>query len=178
MKGVIFNLLEEVVSHHHGEAAWDAVLDHAGVAGAYTTLGNYRHTELEELVDGAAAVLGISPPEVLRWYGRAAIPMLFSRFPAFFEAHSRTRDFVLSLNDIIHPEVMKLYPGARCPHFDASGETGGALLLGYTSPRRLCALAHGFIKGAGDHYNEAMSVEHLACTHKGDPACLMRVAAA
>ena len=26
MKGVIFNLLEEVVSEHHGDASWDGLL--------------------------------------------------------------------------------------------------------------------------------------------------------
>ena len=176
MKGVIFNLLEEVVSQHHGEAAWDEVLDRAELAGSYTTLGNYPHTELLKLVESAADVLGLPRAEVLRWSGRAAIPVLVRHFPAFFDAHRCTRDFLLSVNGIIHPEVMKLYPGSRCPHFDVRDESDGALLLGYASPRRLCMLAHGFVEGAADHYRQVPSVEHLACMDRGAHACLMRVA--
>ena len=174
MKGVIFNLLEEVVCQHHGEAAWDEVLDHARVSGVYTTLGNYPHAELEELVESAGVVLGM-PGDVLRWYGRAAMPLLFRRCPGFFDAHACTLDFVRALNTIIHPEVMKLYPGSRCPMFDARTAANGALLLGYDSERRFCMLAHGFIEGAADHYGETATVEHLACMHDGDPSCLLRI---
>ena len=39
--------------------------------------------------------------------------------------------------------------------------------MGYRSPRKLCGLAHGFILGAGDHYGETLTVEHLKCMHEG-----------
>ena len=38
MKGIIYNLLEEVVSAEHGEDTWDALVDAAGVDGIYTSL--------------------------------------------------------------------------------------------------------------------------------------------
>ena len=56
MKGIVFNLLEEVVIRHHGEDVWDALLDAAGVAGAYTSLGNYPDEDLGKLVAAAATM--------------------------------------------------------------------------------------------------------------------------
>ena len=46
------------------------------------------------------------------------MPLFAVRYPQFFEPHDCTRSFVLTLNDIIHPEVRKLYPGADVPEFD------------------------------------------------------------
>ena len=38
MKGIVFNLLEEVVTEAYGADAWDSLLDAAGLDGAYTSL--------------------------------------------------------------------------------------------------------------------------------------------
>ena len=42
MKGIIFNLAEEVVVREHGDDVWDAVLEGAGVTGSYTTSATTR----------------------------------------------------------------------------------------------------------------------------------------
>jgi len=34
MKGIVFNLLEEIVVEHHDEDTWDDLLDEAGVDGS------------------------------------------------------------------------------------------------------------------------------------------------
>ena len=175
MKGIVFNLLEEVVVGTHGEAAWDDILDATGLAGSYTSLGSYPDEEIEKLVLAASSALKMSPTDVLRWFGRRAMPLLASHYPVFFKEHRTARSFVLSVNSIIHPEVRKLYAGAHCPFFRFEETADRALLMGYDSPRRLCALAHGFIEGAGDHFAEAASVEHLSCMHNGDPKCLLSI---
>lgn len=175
MKGIVFNLLEEVVCEHYGDAAWDDLLDAAQVGGAYTSLGSYPDVDMERLLQAASKTVGASPADVLRWFGREAMPRLARRFPPFFAAHKSARPFILSLNSIIHPEVHKLYPGASCPHFKFDDAPDGALLIGYRSPRKLCALAHGFMEGAAAHFNETAQIEHLECMHHGDDKCVMRL---
>lgn len=175
MKGIVFNLLEEVVIRHHGEDAWDDLLVQAGLGGAYTSLGSYPDEDVYKLVGVAARILGMAPFDVLRWFGREAMPALARRYPAYFAAHSATRPFVLSVNDIIHPEVRKVYPGADVPTFGFRDEADGSLLMRYSSPRRLCALAQGFVEGAADHFGEALHFEHLACMHRGAASCLCRI---
>lgn len=175
MKGVVFNLLQAVVTRCHGEDTWDALLDAADVDGSYTSLGNYPDEEMGKLVTTAATMLSLTPNEVLRWFGQQAMPVLAERYPAFFDAHTTARPFVLSLNSIIHPEVRKVYPGADVPVFDFHNADDGALLMGYHSARRLCALAQGFVEGATGHYGETVHFEHLKCMHNGDPKCLFRI---
>ena len=174
MKGIIFNLAEEVVVHEHGEDAWDAVLEGAGVSGSYTSLGSYPDADLGAIVASAARLLGADEQDVLRHVAQGAIPLLAARYPHFFSPHQHARDFVLTLNDIIHPEVRKLYPGADVPSFayDLHGEHG--VTLTYSSQRRLCVLAEGFVAGAARHYGEQVVVDQPLCMLRGDEHCLLR----
>ena len=173
MKGIVFNLLEQVVVLHHGDAVWDQLLDKTGLTGSYTSLGSYPDAEIGQLVTAASDMLAIPPEDVLRWFGREAMPLLAGRFPVFFAPHASTIPFIKSVNSIIHPEVRKLYAGAGCPHFHFSDEPGGGLRVGYNSSRRLCALAHGFVEGAADHFHEHADLEHVACMNRGDERCEM-----
>jgi predicted hydrocarbon binding protein len=175
MKGIMFNLLEEVVSRQFGPETWDDLLDGVGAAGAYTSLGNYPDEDLDKLLAAAAVTLKVAPAEALRWFGRQAMPVLAERFPSFFEGHQSARHFILSVNSIIHPEVRKLYPNAHCPNFQFHEEADGALVMGYQSPRKMCDIAHGFIEGASAHFKERAAIRHLACMKRGDEQCRVEI---
>lgn len=175
MKGIIFNLLEGVVSREHSDDVWDDLLDDAGVFGAYTSLGSYPDAELYAIVGAASARLGADADDIVRWFAREALPLLAVEYPEFFAPHSGTRPFLLTLNDVIHPEVRKLYPGADVPVFDFEAEPGGALRMGYASPRRLCSLAEGFIEAAAAHYGETVTIGHPECMKRGAAKCTLVV---
>lgn len=170
MKGVMFNVVEEVVAAAYGPQVWEALLDKAGVDGVYTSLGSYPDVELVKLVGAAAETTGMATPALLKLLGRMALPRLKVRYPGFFTQLGDARSFILGLNGIIHPEVRKLYAGAGCPHFHfTQGER--ELVLGYNSPRKLCHLAEGLAAGVADHYGEAVTVSQTDCMHDGHPAC-------
>ena len=175
MKGIVFNLLEKTVSTEFGEETWDKLLDEANLSGAYTSLGTYNDDEIVALVGVASKTLSLPPADVLRWFGQRAMPLLFARHPGFFSDHAETRSFLLSLNNIIHPEVHKLYPGAITPVFDFGANDDGGLNIGYSSPRKLCALAEGFIKGAAEHFHEHVEIEQQQCMHDGASKCVFHV---
>jgi predicted hydrocarbon binding protein len=175
LKGIVFNLLEDVVSAEFGPQAWEDLLAEIGSGGVYTSLGSYPDEQMQAMVMAAAKKLDKSRAEVLRWFGRAAMPRLIERYPHFFEHPRTARELVLSVNQIIHPEVRKIYPGAVVPTFDFRDAEDGSLLMGYRSPRKLCALAQGFVEGAAAHYGETIQFAHLKCMHRGDDECLMRI---
>jgi len=175
MKGIIFNLLEGVVTREHGEDVWDDLLADAGVTGAYTSLGSYPDAELYAIVGAASARLGADADDVVRWFGREALPLLAAEYPQFFAPHTSVRPFLLTLNDVIHPEVRKLYPGADVPVFDFDADPGGDLRMGYASSRHLCSLAEGFIEAAAAHYGERVVIAHPECMKHGAPKCCLVV---
>jgi Haem-NO-binding len=170
MKGMIFNVIEDVVAIEWGPSVWDRLLSNAGLDGAYTSLGCYPDEQLFRLVDAASDLTGDSPASLLERIGRVAIPLLHERFPKFFDQASNARSFILSLNTIIHPEVRKLYSGAACPHFHFV-ETENSVTLRYNSPRKLCHLVLGFVAGLADYYNETIAVQQPVCMHNSHPMC-------
>jgi hypothetical protein len=91
MKGIVFNLLEQAVVGKYGETVWDDLLDSAGLSGAYTSLGSYPDEEIEKLVAAASAALKVPPDQVLRWFGREAMPLLAKHYPVFFSPHKTAR---------------------------------------------------------------------------------------
>ncbi|WP_066555087.1 heme NO-binding domain-containing protein [Croceicoccus bisphenolivorans] len=173
MKGIVFNLLEEVVTADLGADAWFELVEASAVSGVYTSVGSYPDEDLYKLVEVASQGLGLSPDEILRDFGRKAMPLLAARYGALFSGHEHSRSFILSVNDIIHPEVRKLYSGAACPHFHFQQGANGRLMVGYRSPRNLCQLAHGFVHGAADHFGNEVEITHDLCMKDGDPICRM-----
>ena len=175
MKGVVFNLLEAVVRRDYGDDTWEALLEAADADGAYSALGNYPDAEMMNLVDAAASALKLPADDVVRWFGRNALPLLAEKHPHFFAAHKSTRPFLLTLNDVIHSEVRKLYPGAEVPVFTYDTSSADVLLMHYRSPRKLCALAEGFIEATAAHYGEELSLDQPHCMKRGDDTCVLRV---
>ncbi len=175
MKGIIFNLLEEVVRRDYGEETWERLLEAAQLDGSYSALGNYPDEHILKLVTAASAALNTPADAIVRWFGRNALPLLAERYPEFFAPHRSTRTFLLTLNDIIHTEVRKLYPGADVPVFDYDTSSREVLQMGYRSPRKLCALAEGFIEAAAAHYGEEVTLEQTTCMMRGDERCLFRM---
>lgn len=158
MKGIIFNLLEKVVTAAYGEDTWDDLIEESGVAGAYTSLGSYPDEEIEALVAAACHRTGLSRSQVLQWFGQQALPLMRDAYPHLFTGHACSRDFVLSVNDKIHPEVRKLYPEASCPFFHVKAASDDEVTIEYKSPRDLAELAHGFIVGAAHLYDDKVEV--------------------
>ena len=175
MKGIVFNLLEQIVTREHGEDSWDDLLDAAGLQGSYTSLGSYDDADLGKLVTAASEARDTSPDEIVRRFGRNALPLFAQSYPQLFEGHESGRTFVLTLNDIIHPEVRKLYPGAQVPEFDFDSTADGRLLMGYRSPRKMCSFAEGLLEGTADHFGERVAIEQPECMKRGDDRCVLEV---
>lgn len=173
MKGIIFNLLEDVVSHHLDADVWDDVVEASGLSGAYSAIGSYGDGDFVTLLGHLPDKTGNDAGERLRWFGERAMPILADRYPVFFEGHTSTATFLPTLNDIIHPEVRKLYPGADVPVFDFRAGDDGVVHVGYRSTRRLCMLAEGFILGAARMFGQDAHVDQSSCMHRGADACLL-----
>ena len=173
MKGIVFNLLEQVVTDEHGEDAWDHVLEDAGQEGAYTAVGSYPDEQFMALVGAAVERFGVEPDDLVRWFGKHSMPLLASRYPAFCEGHTQTRSFVLTLNDVIHPEVRKLFPGADVPTFEFRTPDENTVELAYVSSRKLCSFAEGLVEGAAEHFDEAVEMHQSECMKQGDARCVL-----
>ncbi|MCH9729505.1 MAG: heme NO-binding domain-containing protein [Actinomycetia bacterium] len=174
MKGVLFNAVEEAVSREWSEDLWDDLLIAADVDGAYTALGNYPDAQLVALANAAAERLSSPVEDVLRTLGRITFEPLFARYGGLMEEPTSLREFLPILEELIHPQVLKLYPGASVPRF-VLRENGADLELDYVSVRNMCTLAEGLIQGVADHYGETVAVDQPSCKQRGDSRCTIRI---
>lgn len=81
----------------------------------------------------------------------------------------------LALNDVIHPQVRRLYPGADVPVFDYDTSANGMLVMDYRSPRMMCSFAEGLLEGSADHYAESIRIDRPACMKRGDEKCTLEI---
>lgn len=157
MKGIIFNVVEEVVTELFSADTWDALLESAAVEGSYTALGNYDDHELEGIVAAGCAATGESRDGLLQIVGQRALPKLCARVPADVTEAADPFSFIERVNLIIHPEVLKLYPGSVPPVFECV-RVGDDLDVTYKSRRDLASLAHGLLRAVGDRFDTAITV--------------------
>lgn len=174
MKGVLFNVVEEAVSREWGEPMWDALLLDCELDGAYTALGNYPDGELVALARAASVRLDQSVDDVLRILGRLAFRPLLARYKSAEQPPASMRAFLPTVNELIHPEVLKLYPGASVPRFIVR-DTGTHLELDYVSVRSMCMLAEGLVLGLAEYYREDVTVDQPRCKQRGDDRCTIRI---
>lgn len=175
MKGIIFNLVEEVVVDDYGVETWEDLLDLTHVQGAYSAVGSYPDAEFTALVEAGSEQTGMSEQDLLRHIGRKAIPVLRQRYPEFFEMHSNCRGLLGSLNEVIHPEVRKLFEAAQPPIFAMTEAEDGSLTMEYHSHRSMCALAEGLIMGTADEYGDPVTVTQTKCKLQGAAFCVLLV---
>lgn len=171
MKGVVFNVLEDMVIQYHGVQAWNEVLNETGVAtGVYTSGESYEDGELFALVKTVSAKLNLPVATVVETFGVFLFKQLASRHPIFLEAPD-LKSFLKSVDTVIHIEVRKLYDSPHLPSFDYIEPDADVLVMQYRSPRKLCVLAEGLIRGAADHYNTPVEISQPVCMHNGADHC-------
>lgn len=176
MKGIIFTVLNELVEDKFGLLTWENMLDKTGDDGIFAAPDTYEDERLFALVGVLAGESGLPAEALLRAYGEYAVPKFAEFYPVFFEQAGSLREFLLSVDSIIHVEVQKLYPEARLPRIWYDGTDDETVVMNYQSDRKLCVLAEGLVTGAAAYYGSSVTIEQAQCQHRGDGHCEIRVA--
>jgi hypothetical protein len=96
---------------------------------------------------------------------------LAARYPVFLNQSDNLRDFLISVGSVIHIEVQKLYDNPNLPTFSYDTSRDDQLIMRYKSPRKLCVLAEGLMRGASEYYKTPIEIDHPVCMHKGSDHC-------
>ncbi len=171
MKGIVMNILAEMVETQLGLEEWNAVLDEAEEPGIYTSTALYDDARLLKLVGIISNRNGIPANDLVFAFGQYMFPAFYQRYPELIDGHDNMLDFLESLDAVIHVEVVKLYPGAITPGFEPDRRSPNVLHLKYESDRNLCRLAEGLIEGAAKHFKHSYDLVHEPCGHDGADHC-------
>jgi predicted hydrocarbon binding protein len=177
MKGVIFNYLEDFIGGEYGLDKWEQLLTKCPMKGNGVFVGpqTYPDADFLAIVTVALSELGLDLDEMLRKFGAYVFQRLAADFPNYLEGYSQPKDFLLSVEDVIHTEVRKLMKGSYTPEFKYRVLGVNELEIQYHSRRRLCMLMEGILDGVGQHFDVPLNYEHEKCTRCGDEYCLFSV---
>ena len=169
MKGVVFTEFMEMMDCRFGPELTERVLEaaHPPSGGIYTAVGTYDHTELLALVEQLSHEVGLPAATLVREFGHYLFGRFVKSYPRFFENVHSAFDFIEQVDNHVHVEVLKLYPGAELPSFRSERPDDRRMLFDYRSSRPLADLAEGLIAGCADHYGERMDIERLPLAADG-----------
>jgi hypothetical protein len=142
----------------------------------YLLSESYPDVRFTRLVERACDVSGLQPDALLHDFGVFTAEKTFARlYPALFAMSSSARAFLLTVERPIHELVRTALPNALPPKLAVSELDERALSIVYTSPRRLCALLRGLVRGTAQVYEETVHIHERTCMERGDPACTFEI---
>lgn len=157
MKGIVFTEFLDMVEAAFGIETSESIIESAALAsgGAYTSVGTYDHREMLRLVQQLSASTGRPVPDLVKAYGTHLFGRFLTKYPGFFEKPRNAFEFLGSIEQTIHVEVLKLHPDAELPRFDSTID-GNRMTLLYRSSRPFADLAEGLISACIAHYGESI----------------------
>jgi hypothetical protein len=164
MKGVVFTEFLDMVEARFSADMVDDIIDDSAVpsGGAYTSIGTYPHEEMVALIGALSHRSGVLVPDLLRTYGHHLFGRFFANYPSFFNNIGDALTFLAGIEDVIHAEVLKLYPDAELPRFEVEFHDAHELRLLYHSNRHFEDLAEGLIAGCIEHFGHPIALRREA----------------
>lgn len=161
MKGIVFTEFLEMVEDKFGFETVDTMITNSGVPnnGVYTAVGTYDHKEMVQLISELSSQTKIPVVDLLQSYGEYLFIRFGQLYPTFIENVKDSFEFLSSIENYIHREVLKLYPDAQLPEFIIDRKNENTLVMRYLSERGMYAFAHGLIIGCLDHFKENAKIE-------------------
>ena len=176
MHGLIHAELQKFVIAHHGREAWQAILKQAGLAGkTYLVSQAYPDGDILALVAAASQATGAPADALLEQFGAYIVPDLIGMYRPMLRPEWRTLDLLEHTERTIHHVVRLRNPGAQPARLRCRRVGAEEVRLSYDSPRKLCAVARGIIRGVAEHFGEVVEIEESACMHRGASSCEMSI---
>lgn len=173
MHGVIFSSFRDYLTAEHGSEAAQRVFEDES---DYLLSESYPDESLDRLVERATEEVGADAEELVHDFGVYAAATTFTRlYPAFFAIVKSTREFLLTVETRIHELVRATIPNAAPPRLHVTELGADGVSIDYSSPRRLCVLLRGLVKGTARHFGEAAKIEEPTCMLRGDDRCTFEI---
>jgi len=156
---------------------WESILDSVqpDSGGIYTSVEDFPDSELFEMIKSLAEHTNTPANDLVKEFGLYLFHTLAAKHQIFVDAEPDFFAFLKSIDNVIHKEVEKLYPNPNLPNIDWEQPDSQTLKLFYRSPRKLCHLASGLIRGAASQYNVEFTMSHDPCMHNDSDHCCFEI---
>ena len=160
MKGVVFTQFLEMVEDKFGFDINDEMIEKSGVNGIYTQAGNYPVSELLAMVTSLSELTKISVNDLVFTYGVHLFSILTNIYKEPIKRYNNTFEFIANVDNVVHPEVKKLYPDSDLPEFELVSIDDNEIKIVYKSNKPLMDLAKGLMTGCSQYFNENIEISY------------------
>ncbi|MDP5135616.1 heme NO-binding domain-containing protein [Rheinheimera baltica] len=176
MKGIIFNVLEDMIVEQCGMVVWNDLLKkHAPPERVYISAKSYAETELMAITNDVALMLNMPLQDVVKAFGHYLFNGLASRHVGVIKRFEDFTSLVMGIHDVIHVEVNKLYHEPALPTIISRIISPEQIEVTYRSPRKMCFCAEGLLFGAAQHFGQNITIVHTVCMHNGADHCILAI---
>jgi hypothetical protein len=172
VNGLIFIEVGKFAQARLGVAGWQRLARAAGVAHrVYVPVANYPDEELVGLLNALSGEIGVPVRALLETLGEFIVPDLMGLAQSVIQPGWKTLDLIANTEGAIHEVIRHTGSHSNPPHLRCRRLSEDEVVVNYASPRRLCPLARGIVKGVAAHYGETVALAEPSCMLRGDTAC-------
>lgn len=173
MKGIIFNIAEAFITENWGDDMLDTIMAESNLMtqDPFVAPGTYPDEDFIEIMNHATRLLEMDSSTFLKKFGYFALFKLVGRYPHFAEPFSHPKDFLMTIENVVHVEVRKLYSDTYLPTFIYSNPSPEKLIMTYHSRRKLYPFMSGLIEGVGEYFNVSILEEQRVYQVDGKEFC-------
>lgn len=161
MKGEIFREFLEMVELKFGYELVDEFLLNTLTEsnGIYTSTSTYNHSELFALGDAVSTKTERPLQQLFVLFGEHVFNIFSQSFGHFILPYGDPFQFLESIENTIHAEVLKLYREAELPSFKAETKNEDETVMMYKSSLKMDYFAEGLIIGCFDYYRIGITIK-------------------
>jgi hypothetical protein len=176
MNGIVFIEIGKFAQSRLGDQAWREVVRLAGVPSRiYYRVADYPDEEAFALLSALSAAMEEPISAVLESLGEFIVPDLMKMSRYWIKPDWKTLDLIANTEETIHEMLRSEGSQTNPPRLQCRRAGPDQVVVTYTSPRKLCALAKGIIIGVGKHYGERVTIAEPTCMLKDAAACQLIV---
>jgi predicted hydrocarbon binding protein len=177
MHGIILAELKSFVDATFGEGVWRQLLAASQLGSqSYDAGHHYSDDHVRKIVASASDRTGLPIQTILEDFGEFIAPQLLAMYPSLISPEWKTLEVIEHTEETIHTLVRSQYANAIPPYLRVHRTGPEEIVVFYDSPRKLCFIAKGIIKGLAKHFDETIRVMEQRCMLTGAPDCTLLLA--
>jgi predicted hydrocarbon binding protein len=173
MQGIMFIELSRFIEERLGSGEWERALAAADLSEqTYTPRSPGSDEEFVAIATSAARSADEPVQSTLEAFGEFIAPdLLGGLYGLLLDESWDLLDFLEHTEGSIHTVVRARDPEAAPPRLRAIRSSPDEVLIFYDSPRRLCSVAKGIVRGAARHFGEPIEIVESRCMLAGAARC-------
>jgi hypothetical protein len=161
MKGIVFTEFLDMVEQEFGLKTLDKIITASQLESnaVYTSVGTYDFFEMQKLIKNLSTETNIPVNDLIYTYGKFFFQVLTKHHRDIFSLYNSPIEMLASIENHIHVQVRKIYPGAELPTFKIIDQKENSLEMIYFSERSMYMFAKALMEKTFEHYHKNCNID-------------------